>query len=235
MKTYQIHLLRHATTQGNLDGLYVGHTDMEATEAGLRQIDDLKENYGGYPEVDAVFSSPLKRCLQTAKRMYPEKEPIVLEGLSEYDFGEFECKSADELKDEKAFQDWLAGTHPETPLPFGESQLAFNERICRTFAQILEGILQSGVRSTAVVTHGGVIMALMTAFAVPEAPMHEWMTPNGCGYTLRLDPSVYLRTGKLEAFSECPAVPLTEADEHELWDYYPEDDFSDWAQFETDE
>ena len=48
MKTYQIHLIRHATTEGNLAGQYIGHTDMDATEAGLRQIDDLKEEYGGY-------------------------------------------------------------------------------------------------------------------------------------------------------------------------------------------
>ena len=94
--------------------------------------------------------------------------------------------------------------------------------------------MQSGVKSTAIITHGGVIMALMTAFAVPEAPMHEWMTPNACGYTLRLDPSIFLRTGKLEAFSECPAVPMTEDDERALWDYYPEDNFDDWESFETE-
>mgnify|MGYP000759258772 FL=1 len=224
MKTYQIHLIRHATTEGNLAGQYIGHTDMDATEAGLRQIDDLKEEYGGYPEVDAVFSSPLKRCLQTAKRIYPDKEPIVMEGLSEYDFGEFEGKTADELKDEEAFQTWLAGTRPETPLPFGESQIGFNTRICETFMKIVNGILQSGVKSTAVVTHGGVIMALMAAFAMPEAPMHEWLTPNACGYTLRLDPSLFMKSGKLEAFAECPALPLSEADERALWDWYPSDD-----------
>ncbi len=222
MKTYQIHLIRHATTQGNLDGQYIGHTDMDATEEGLRQIDVLKQEYGGYPQVDAVFSSPLKRCLQTAKRIYPDKEPIVIEGLSEYDFGEFEGKTADELKDEEAFQNWLAGTHPEVPLPFGESQVGFNNRICETFVKIIHGILQSGVKSTAVVTHGGVIMALMAAFAIPEAPMHEWLTPNACGYTLRIDPSLFMRTGKLEAFAECPAVPLSEDDERALWDYYPD-------------
>lgn len=224
MKTYQIHLIRHATTEGNLAGQYIGHTDLDATEMGLQQIDALKEEYGGYPEVDAVFSSPLKRCLQTAKRIYPDKEPIVLEGLSEYDFGEFEGKTADELKDIEAFQTWLAGTHPETPLPFGESQIGFNTRICETFTRIVNGILQSGVKSTAVITHGGVIMALMAAFAMPEAPMHEWLTPNACGYTLRLDPSLFAKSGKLEAFAECPAVPLTEDEERALWDWYPSDD-----------
>lgn len=227
MKTYQLHLIRHAMTQGNLDGQYIGHTDMDATPEGLKQIDQLKEEYGGYPEVDAVFSSPLKRCLQTAKRIYPDKEPIIMEDLSEYDFGEFEGKTAEELKDEEAFRTWLAGTSPETPLPFGESQIDFNNRVCGAMVKIVNGILHAGVPSTAVITHGGVIMALMAAFAIPEAPLHEWMTPNACGYTLRIDPSIWMRTGKLEAFAECPAVPLTEDQERALWDYYPQDLFED--------
>ena len=67
MKTAQIHLIRHAA-EGNEDGRYIGQTDLPATDEGLRQIDDLKEEYGGYPDVEAVFSSPLKRCLPTAKR-----------------------------------------------------------------------------------------------------------------------------------------------------------------------
>lgn len=231
MRTYQIHLIRHAMTEGNLAGQYIGHTDMDATEAGLKQADELIEEYGGYPEVDAVFSSPLKRCLQTAKHIYPDKEPIILDDLIEYDFGEFEGKTADELKDEEAFQTWLAGTHPETPLPFGESQLAFNQRICTCFASIVNGIIEAGVQSTAVFTHGGVIMALMTAFAIPEAPMHEWLTPNVCGYTLRIDPSIWSRCGKLEAYAECPAIPLSDEQEYALWDYYPEDD-ADISEYE---
>ena len=207
MKTAQIHLIRHAA-EGNEDGRYIGQTDLPATDEGLRQIDDLKEEYGGYPDVEAVFSSPLKRCLQTAKRIYP---------------GEFEGKTADELKDLDTFKTWLAGTEPETPVPFGESQVDFNRRICTAFGRIVQGILQSGVRSAAVVTHGGVIMALMAAFAIPEAPMHEWLTPNGCGYTLRIDPFLWSHTGKLEAIAECPALPISEDDERALWDYYPSD------------
>ncbi len=222
LKTAQIHLIRHAA-EGNEDGRYIGQTDLPATDEGLRQIDDLKEEYGGYPDVEAVFSSPLKRCLQTAKRIYPDKAPIVMQELAEYDFGEFEGKTADELKDLDTFKTWLAGTEPETPVPFGESQVDFNRRICTAFGRIIQGILQSGVRSAAVVTHGGVIMALMAAFAIPEAPMHEWLTPNGCGYTLRIDPFLWSHTGKLEAIAECPALPISEDDERALWDYYPSD------------
>lgn len=64
-------------------------------------------------------------------------------------------------------------------------------------------------------------MSLMTAFAIPSAPMHEWMAPNGTGYTLRIDPSVWSRGQKLETFPECPAAALSDDQERELWDFYP--------------
>ena len=224
MKTYRIHLIRHAMTEGNLAGQYIGQTDMDVTKEGLQQADELMEEYGGYPRVDAVFSSPLKRCLQTAKHIYPDKEPIIIEGLKEYDFGEFEGRTADELKETEAFKIWISGTKPDVPVPFGESQIDFNKRVCGAFAGIVDGIIKAGVENTAVFTHGGVIMSLMAAFALPEAPMHEWMTPNVCGYTLRIDPSLWARCGKLEAYQECPAIPLSDDQESALWDYYAEDD-----------
>lgn len=204
MKTYLIHLIRHAGTESGGVGRYIGQTDVDASEEGLSRVRGLMEGPGGYPEADAVLSSPLKRCVQTAKLIYPEKEPILFRGLIEYDFGEFEGKTARELKDDEAFKVWLSGRAPGIPVPFGESQLDFNRRICTCFERLVEGILRSQVRRTAVVTHGGVIMSLMTAYALPEAPMHEWLMENGCGYTLRLDSTLWRHGSKLEAVAVCP-------------------------------
>lgn len=238
MKTYKIHLIRHALTKDNIDGKYIGQTDVDATEEGLAQVKNMIEETGGYPPADVVISSPLKRCLQTAKVIYPEKEPVIMQDLIEYDFGDFEGCTADELKDLDTFKEWLAGASPDTPVPFGESQTQFNARICSCFYKIVEGIIRSGIDSTAVITHGGVIMSLMAAFALPEAQMHEWMTPNGCGYTLRIDPTVWRAGNKLEAFAECPAVPEQQDAERELWDtfdYNPdEDDEFDVSEYVND-
>ena len=90
MKTYQIHLIRHALTQGTIDGKYIGHTDEPLCDEGKAQLKDIMENYGEYPQVDAVFSSPLKRCIETALTIYPDRNPLILDDLREYDFGEFE-------------------------------------------------------------------------------------------------------------------------------------------------
>ena len=235
MKTYQIHLIRHAITKGNVEGRYIGQTDEPISEDGLAQLRDIKDNYGKYPDVEAVFSSPLKRCVDTAKEIYPDKEPIIMNDLIEYDFGEFEGRTAEELKDNPAFPEWLAGTKPNTPAPFGESQVRFNYRVCSCFEQIVEGIIKSGVQSTAIVTHGGVIMSIMAAYALPEAPMHEWLTPSCCGYTLRITPSIWARGMKAEAIAECPAQEVTEDMERELWDVYdPSKDEFDVDYWEDD-
>ncbi len=236
MKTYKIHLIRHAMTSGSVEGKYIGQTDVDASAEGLKQVKNMAEDLG-YPYADVVMSSPLKRCVQTAKAIYPDKEPVIVEDLKEYDFGDFEGCTADELKDLDTFKTWLAGVEPDTPVPFGESQNEFNKRICNCFFRIVEGIIKSGVESTAIVTHGGVIMSLMTAFAIPEAPMHEWLTPNGCGYTLRVDPSVWRMGNKLEAFSQCPPEPEALDAEREMWDTFdfdPENDDFDISEYVND-
>lgn len=235
MKTYQIHLIRHAMSEGSAEGKYIGHTDVPLTKEGIAQLRDIRENYGEYPQVDAVFSSPLKRCLDTVKEIYPDKEPIVLDELIEYDFGEFEGKTAEELQKDEDFAEWLSGTNPNKAAPFGDSQVRFNYRVCSCFEKIVDGVIRSGVDSVAVVTHGGVIMSIMAAYALPEAPMHEWLTPNGCGYTLRITPSIWNRGMKAEAIAECPCLPLTEDQERELWDIYdPDKDEYDVEYWEND-
>ena len=55
-----------------------------------------------------------------------------------------------------------------------------------------------------IITHGGVIMALLAAFGLPEAPMHEWLTPSGCGYTVSIIPSVWMNGQKFEVVGKIP-------------------------------
>ena len=50
--------------------------------------------------------------------------------------------------------------------------------------------------------------------------MHAWLTPNGCGYTLNVIPSVWGNTTKAEAYAEIPIKPRSEEedDENVNWD-----------------
>lgn len=202
MKSYTIHLIRNALTDENLEGRYIGHTNVEISEEGKAQLAQMKDELI-YPPVQAVFTSPLKRCTETARILYPDNKPIAIEGLIEYNFGEFENKTAEELEKHPIFPKWLAGEKGVEP-PFGESNEAFEKRVLGTFEKIAEGLMKTGTTSAAIVTHGGVIMAILAAFGIPEYPMHEWITPNGCGFTVKVNPSLWMRAKKFEVFSEFP-------------------------------
>lgn len=65
MITYKLHLIRHGQTEGNQKGLFVGRTDMPVSEEGFDELSRLRDTYE-YPRVGAVYTSPLRRCIQTA-------------------------------------------------------------------------------------------------------------------------------------------------------------------------
>ena len=88
MKTFTIYLFRHGLTRGNLNAQYIGHTDYPLTSDSISELHSIKARYH-YPQVDAVFSSPLKRCVDSAGIMFPKNNPIVINDLIEYNFGEF--------------------------------------------------------------------------------------------------------------------------------------------------
>ena len=136
MKSYTIHLIRNALTDENLEGRYIGHTDVAISEDGKAQLAAMKEELV-YPPAEAVFTSPLKRCKETAAILYPDNKAIVIDGFIEYNFGEFENKTAAELEKSPVFSRWLAGEKGVAP-PFGESNEEFAARVCETFEKVAE-------------------------------------------------------------------------------------------------
>lgn len=210
MKSYYIYLYRNGLTDSNLEGQYIGHTDVPLSDNGIKQVNQMKNDYT-YPDVEAVFSSPLKRCLKTAELVFPDKKPIVINDLIEYNFGEYEGRTAEELKENKLFARWLSGEKDVEP-PFGESNEAFASRVANCFIKIVDGLLKTGTTKSAIFTHGGVIMYILSAFGIPEAPMHEWMMLGGCGYAIRITPGLWTKGRKFEVIAEAPYVPGEDED-----------------------
>ena len=232
MKSYHIYFYRNGLTDSDSEGKYIGHTDIELSQDGIKQIQKMKEDYI-FPDVDAVFTSPLKRCTKTAQLLFPENNAIEIEDLIEYNFGSFEGKSADDLKDNEIFSRWLAGEKGVEP-PFGESNEKFSYRICKCFEKIVEGLMKTGTTKAAIVTHGGIIMSLLSVYGIPEAPMHEWITPNGCGYEIRVTPSIWMRGQKFEVVAEVPYV-LNDDDDDYGYDSDENDFFFNENDFDFDD
>ena len=205
------------------------------SEEGKAQLLQMKEEYK-YPQVDFVFSSPLKRCKETAEILYPHLNPIVIDELTEYNFGEFEGRTAEELHEkEPLFDRWLLGDENIKP-PFGESNREFINRICNAFVKIIDGVVKSGSDNVAIITHGGVISSLLANFGIPEASVSEWMTPSGCGYTLLISHFLWMSGHKAEVIKEIPEIPQgeSEGNYYDGWDYYPNDDDFDISEYLND-
>ena len=210
MKSYVIHFIRHGAIDETLSGKYIGTTDAELSDKGkaaLRKLDyECKSPY-----TKVVFSSPLKRCTQTCKIIYPDINPLVIANLSECNFGEWEGKTADELKDDPDFQKWLAGDNTVKP-PRGESNADFVRRICRIFESIVEGLMKTGTTESVIVTHGGVIMTLLAVYGLPQAKPFEWTMDSGCGYSVRITPMLWQRDKVTEVYQQIP-VPKEDEDD----------------------
>lgn len=204
MKSYVIHLIRHGAIDETLSGKYIGTTDPPLSDKGKLALKKLAFTHA-YPQPPVVFSSPLKRCTQTCAVLFPERKPLVIADLSECNFGEWEGKTAEELKDSEDFQKWLAGDNSVKP-PRGESNADFVRRVCKIFESIVEGLMKTGSTECAVVTHGGVIMTLLAVYGLPQAKPFEWAMENGCGYSVRVTPMLWQRGKVTEVFSRVPVA-----------------------------
>ena len=202
MKTFKIHLVRCGLTDANLQGRYLGRDDVPLCQKGIEELKYLKQKFT-YPKPDAVFTSPLQRCKQTAAMLFENCLTVEIPNFTEYDFGEFEGFTPEELKDNEAYKQWV-GSGGDAAAPFGESNNQFNARVANDFIKVADGLIKTGTQTSAIVAHGGVIMVILALFGLPEAEMHEWICESGCGYTLNLDPSLWMRARKIEVWDTFP-------------------------------
>ena len=171
-----ITLIRHGKTSGNRENRYVGITDEALSSEGEL---DLKTR--AYPKADIVFSSPMIRCIQTAKIIYPAMEPIVISELRETDFGRFEGKNYQELSGDKEYQSWIE-SNGEAPFPGGESRSQASSRAMKGFEKLLAQ--SQDYKNISVVAHGGTIMAILSN--IFGGDYYSYHVENGEGYTFDL-------------------------------------------------
>ena len=175
-------LIRHGTTQGNKERRFIGVLDVplapEGEELARRVAPTL-------PAVDHVYRSPLLRCEQTAQLLWPDAEKTVIPELRETDFGPFEGKNHEELKDDPLYQQWIT-TADFAKIPVGESAADAVERASRGLSLLLKDAKEQGYERVGVVSHGGTLMGLLWRFGRPERDYYDWMCPNCGGYRARL-------------------------------------------------
>lgn len=145
-------MVRHAQTEGSLRELYYGASDIPALPESLAE---LHENANRYPTAPRYYTSGLLRTEQTLRALYGDVPHTALPGLQEMNFGDFEMRGYNELKDDPAFQRWAADSE-HNPCPNGESA---PQTMARNRAA-MEQVLSAGEDAVCVI-HGGVTSGLM--------------------------------------------------------------------------
>ena len=213
MKSYIIHFIRHGITEANLDGRYIGITDVPLSSVGIDQLEGVKSE-GFLPGAGLVFSGPLSRCVESAEILYPDQKPIIIDELTEYNFGEFENKTAVELDGTEEYGKWISGVTPCPP--GGEDSREFTQRICLGLNKMVRKMMDLGIFEASAVVHGGVMMSLFAACGLPRKRAVEWTCDPGTGYTARITPSLYGKSGVIEIINTIPAyIPEPEEEEEE--------------------
>lgn len=175
-----VYLARHGETEWNAAGRIQGHTDTPLNEAGRDQARGIAEKLQK-KNVGAVVASDLARARETAEivaRGLKLASPAVDTGLRERQLGAFEGLTRAELR-ERFPAEWDAykRDHANTP-PGGEPWEEFFERISGCVRKLAARLAREDRRAL-IVTHGGVLKALVIASLETPALV---TVPNGALY-----------------------------------------------------
>lgn len=183
MKSRRILFVRHGLTEWNHLARFQGKSDIPLSETGRQQAQRLAVRLSSWG-AQAIFSSPLARASETAsilgQKTVPPLDPVLLEDLSEVDFGQWEGRSVKEilLRERELFERWRSDPSLYVP-PDGES---FDSLIQRAesacgvlFAQAFERMV--------VVCHGGILRVLLSyLLSIPPSAIWKMRIEN-CSLT----------------------------------------------------
>ena len=158
----QFILIRHGETEWNRNEKFRGRADLLLNDTGLKQAEAaaLKLKDRG---ISAVYSSPLKRTLQTARplanRFGLSVEPH--EGLIDINYGDWQGLSPEEAMERDAilYDKWLKSPHV-VHFPNGESLEIVRARVVGAVEELAE---KHGDDTIAIVSHKVVCQVLLCA------------------------------------------------------------------------
>lgn len=205
MKGYRLALVRHGITQANTEGRYIGITDVPLSQKGVMDL-YKKTDKSEYPSVQKVYTSPLKRCTQTADILFPNRYTAELGLLAEMNFGDFEEKTAEELLENPAYKKFLEGGL-DNPPPNGESARDVMNRCYEAMQIIISDMMYEGLTNCAVVTHGGIIMNMLSCFGVPKLKPADYQCDFGEGFEIIITADMWQRSGAFEILGRYPPKP----------------------------
>lgn len=173
-------LFRHALTEGNRKKVYLGWSDSPLTQEGREAVLRYRLPEDRY---DYFLSSDLGRAVETMKLLFPEARAVLSRDWREMNFGSFEGKTYEELKDVHEYRLWLDDLERRKP-PGGESFVEFSRRVEKAWDKLVELLMSRHVRRPFIVTHGGVIRCLLSRYGPWKKDFWNWNINHGSGCEL---------------------------------------------------
>lgn len=185
-RTAEFYFVRHGESESNKAGRIQGLSDSPLSSTGLKHARAAGEWFVG-KEIDAVFSSPLSRAMQTATTITGIAglpDPIADPELVELDTGSYSGKRIAELSqlDEDLFRQFRI--HSWEVVPEAERIESLQRRAMSVWSRLIQAAID-GKRRMLCVSHGGMIQWLLKATI--GATTQRWMPlfpASNCGIFL---------------------------------------------------
>ena len=159
-----IYLTRHGETEWNIEKRLQGRGDSPLTKDGIQRAKELRDRIKNI-DIDVIYSSPIKRALNTANILRGNKNIDIVtdDSLMEMCFGDYEGKKIDIVQEENPSWDinLIMQGNVEICAPNGENLKEVRERISKLMNKI---IAENIGKSILIVTHGITLKALMYYF-----------------------------------------------------------------------
>jgi len=177
-------IVRHAPTDANNNGIFMGHHDAPCSKAGLAAAEALGTSLQ-LEEDCRLFTSPLIRSRATLDSISSRTQKIADLRLIERALGEWEGRS--EASVQREYPNAFSSDGTLDPLftpPGGERADVFVGRVCDFLVDISEPQSHSGVL---VVTHNGVIAVMRSLIEEKSlrecfAEVEPFLTPRNSEY-----------------------------------------------------
>jgi len=144
-------LARHGETVWNVEKIYRGRADVNLDEVGVKQAGLLGKYLSNW-ELEAIYSSPLRRAIDTANIIarYQNIGVHIAEGLIDFDYGELQSLPEQEAKRlyPTIHNEWHNNPH-KVKMPGGESL----EDVKRRAIEVVNDVLSKYQGSIVLVAH----------------------------------------------------------------------------------
>lgn len=176
----KVNLIRHGKTRENFNTKFLGKDNSGVCEEGKQEIlKNIKSNI--YPKVDFIYSSPMKRCLETKKIIYGDQSFKEIQDLRECYFG----KLKDNISKSELYKIWILAEYKKFD-EIGETVEEFKKRVYSVFQLIIEDSVKNEYYEIAVFSHGMLIMVLLEKYMKDNKIFYDWKVENGSLHVIEI-------------------------------------------------